>query len=139
MCSACLSPPAAHPEPDSTVWYYAAMILDLILRFLWTLTLIPDTSDNPLSAGLQNYLLPFLAIGEVLRRSMWALLRVENEHLHNVEGFRRVDFIPLHFDTHSQRKPPPTKPGRRVLVEVLAFTACVVAVATVAVISGLHK
>ena len=36
---------------------------------------------------------------------MWAVLRLESEHLHNTEGFRRVDVIPLHFD---HRLPPPS-------------------------------
>ena len=30
---------------------------------------------------------------------MWAFIRVENEHLNNVGDFRRVDFVPLHFQT----------------------------------------
>jgi hypothetical protein len=29
---------------------------------------------------------------------MWLILRLESEHLHNTEGFRRIDRVPLHFD-----------------------------------------
>jgi hypothetical protein len=37
------------------------------------------------------YLLPY-------RRTVWSFFRLENEHLHNAFAFRRVKFIPLHFD-----------------------------------------
>ena len=36
--------------------------------------------------------LPFL---EVLRRTVWACFRLENEHLHNTRGYRQVSFVPL--------------------------------------------
>jgi hypothetical protein len=93
------------------VWaYIAAIILDLGLRFLWTLTLFPSvaaffaggaapgvaTADySPLSM----YLTALLSWAEVSRRCMWAFFRVEHEHLTNAFGFRRVDFVPLHFDS----------------------------------------
>ena len=47
---------------------------------------------------------------EMARRGMWAVLRLEAEHLHNTEGtegFRRVAVIPLHFD----RKRPVSPKG----------------------------
>lgn len=37
-------------------------------------------------------------VAELFRRTMWSFFRLENEHLRNTQGFRRVDFIPLHFD-----------------------------------------
>ncbi|CAH0479201.1 unnamed protein product [Peronospora belbahrii] len=75
--------------------YYAAIIADLFLRFAWTLTLIP-----PLGATrwLPLYLQPFTTVLELFRRTFWSFFRLENEHLRNTQGFRRVDFIPLHYD-----------------------------------------
>ncbi|GLE04059.1 hypothetical protein PINS_up012970 [Pythium insidiosum] len=35
---------------------------------------------------------------ELFRRTYWGFFRLENEHLRNTQGFRRVDFIPLHYD-----------------------------------------
>ena len=49
-----------------------------------------------------KYINPVLAAVEIGRRTMWACLRLENEHLHNTEGFRRVEHVPLHFD-HAQQ------------------------------------
>ena len=43
--------------------------------------------------------MPFLAAAEICRRTMWGCFRLENEHLHNTQNFRRVAFVPLHFET----------------------------------------
>lgn len=77
-----------------------------------------------------------------MRRAMWLMLRLESEHLHNTEGFRRVDVVPLHFDhaeTEQERATRSSKEAmtsRRVevVVEVLVYTA-VVAVLVVAAVS----
>lgn len=71
-----------------------AIFADMFLRFAWTLTLIPPhaTSTLPL------YLQPVTMVIELFRRTFWGILRLENEHLHNTQGFRHADFIPLHYD-----------------------------------------
>ncbi|KAJ0402715.1 hypothetical protein P43SY_007857 [Pythium insidiosum] len=74
--------------------YYVAIVADLVLRFAWTLTLIPPGS----SSSLPLYLQPFTMVLELFRRTFWGFFRLENEHLRNTQGFRRVDFIPLHYD-----------------------------------------
>lgn len=61
----------------------AAICADLVLRFLWTLTLLPSRAGVLL---LADYLDPFLAAAEICRRTMWGLFRLENEHLSNTEG-----------------------------------------------------
>lgn len=77
--------------------YYVAIALDVLLRHVWVL---------PLSIGAMHYRsgtfanecwLALAGTLEVLRRSMWNFLRIENEHLHNVEGYRAVNFVPLPF------------------------------------------
>jgi len=90
----------------STGLYYVAIAADFGLRFGWTLTLVPGGLTKVAKARggsvMQLETFKFIIILlELVRRAMWAVLRLEAEHLHNTEGFRRVEVIPLHFD----RKP----------------------------------
>lgn len=71
-----------------------AIVADLFLRFAWTLSLVPPQT----SRMLPLYLQPFTMVAELFRRTFWSFFRLENEHLRNTQGFRRVDFIPLHYD-----------------------------------------
>ncbi|CAM9573367.1 unnamed protein product, partial [Phaeothamnion confervicola] len=57
------------------------MCANLVLRFLWTVSIIPENRGNLFTADFQIYLSPVIAAAEILRRSMWGFLRVENEHL----------------------------------------------------------
>jgi hypothetical protein len=82
---------------QATAVYYGAAAADLFLRCLWALSLVPAGQHAPVGASFQAKLEPFLASAELGRRCMWGMLRLEAEHLNNVGGFRRVDFIPLHF------------------------------------------
>jgi xenotropic and polytropic retrovirus receptor 1 len=77
----------------STKFYYAAMVIDPILRFNWLLYVI-------LPADLQHSaLLSFLlSVSEGLRRGMWTLIRVENEHCTNVGRFRASRDVPLPYE-----------------------------------------
>lgn len=64
------------------VWvYYVGMALDLILRAMWTLSLIPQGASGPFSYSLSDQLGPFLAMFELCRRSMWGLFKLEWEHV----------------------------------------------------------
>lgn len=56
--------------------YYAAIIIDLVLRFIWVLSLEAPRSSFPIPA-----LSIFLGMLEVVRRSMWGVLRVEYEFI----------------------------------------------------------
>lgn len=67
------------------------------------MTLIPPKTLASFSTYLQMYIAPFTMVAELFRRTMWSYFRLENEHLRNTQGFRRVDFIPLHFD-HKKEK-----------------------------------
>ncbi|CEO94615.1 unnamed protein product (mitochondrion) [Plasmodiophora brassicae] len=73
--------------------YYAAMLINLLLRITWVLTISPSTADTILVN--QDVLLLALALGEMLRRGQWIIFRVENEHLNNCGRFRIVDEIPV--------------------------------------------
>jgi len=73
--------------------YYAAMILDPILRFNWLFYAI-------YANDLQHSTVVSFAVGmsEVLRRGMWVIFRVENEHCTNVGRFRASRDVPLPFE-----------------------------------------
>ena len=150
----------------SNYYYYIAIVVDIFLRFLWTLSIIPSEGGNPFvpsnpSSSSQTtynpliYLTPFIPWAEIVRRCIWGCFRLENEHLHNTQGFRRVDFVPLHFETAVAARIP-TKPidnavgeqsssslgGARyrsswkILIEMIALIMFVVGVAVAA---GLYK
>jgi hypothetical protein len=67
--------------------YPLIMIVNLILRFSWTLTLIPDgryagsLNSKPLLHVLFVYLAPIMAAVEIIRRMIWGFIRVEWEHI----------------------------------------------------------
>jgi hypothetical protein len=155
------------PKPwlrDQTMYhvsvYYFAIITDLGLRFLWTLSLIPATDSSPFRSHLQMYLSPGLAALEILRRTMWACLRLENEHLNNVGRYRKVNFVPTHFENDPSpllRSSPSlrrrageeagdsgkaqssagndnsSKSGTAVLTEIALFVLCLLCIAAIAV------
>ncbi|KAL8679019.1 MAG: hypothetical protein Q9186_004675 [Xanthomendoza sp. 1 TL-2023] len=74
-------------------YYYAAMILDPILRFNWVFYII---FGNELQ---HSALLSFMiSLSEVGRRAMWTIFRVENEHCTNVGRFRASRDVPLPYD-----------------------------------------
>jgi len=131
----------------SRLVYHAAIVIDLLLRFGWTATLVPHwisiIAEN--SGYYQTYtshlVMPAVAAAEIGRRAMWAVFRLESEHLHNTEGFRRIDVIPLHFD-HAPREDSPSQSSstaRRyrldLLGELLVYTSVVVILGYVAVTS----
>jgi hypothetical protein len=59
--------------------YYSAIILNFLLRALWTMSLIPQGSSE--SYTKLDQLAPFLAMFELLRRCIWSCFRLELEHL----------------------------------------------------------
>jgi xenotropic and polytropic retrovirus receptor 1 len=75
------------------VWvYYLAAAADVVLRQQWVFYAI-FAPNYPYGA-----LLSFgVGLAEVLRRGMWSLFRVENEHCNNVGKFRASRDIPLPY------------------------------------------
>ena len=118
------------------LYYYLAIIADLFLRFMWVLTLVPPQSGARFE--LPNYLNAITMIIELLRRTMWSFFRLENEHRSNTSEFRRVGFVPLHFDTgHNHRyKKKEEKRGWTVLAEVLIVTVTVVGISISSIIAA---
>ena len=118
-------------------YYYCAIVADLVLRFLWTYTLIPEKDQGSFSNGVSLSLAvaPFAAAAEICRRTMWSFFRLENEHLNNTAGYRRVKHIPLHFDTPLESTSAQEKKRRcTVLLEIVLLVAIVLTVSCVAVL-----
>lgn len=81
--------------------YYIAMVLDPILRFNWVLyVLFPHDTQH---SALLNFMVSF---SEVLRRGLWTIFRVENEHCTNVALARAARDVPLPYEI-----PPPPRPS----------------------------
>jgi EXS family len=118
--------------------YYGIICLDLVLRFAWVLTLVPPQSGAKFA--LPAYLTLVSMLLEIFRRTIWGFLRLENEHRSNTAGFRRVDFVPLHFSTghtHGYKREEEHR-GFSVLIEVAAVTTLVLGAAVVSVVAAQH-
>lgn len=119
-------------------WYYfASSFVDLALRFLWIYSLIPPQPDigkgslTSLELFL-HWLAPVSMLLEMVRRTIWGIFRLENEQLRNTEGYRKVNFVPLHFD----RTPETLQTeGKNVVLEVAAFGAAVVIFGSIALLA----
>jgi hypothetical protein len=89
------------------IWmYYLAMVIDPILRFNWILYAIYG-NDVQHSAILSF----MVALSEVLRRGMWTIFRVENEHCTNVGRFRASRDVPLPYHLESSEIPRISEEG----------------------------
>jgi len=128
-----LGPRLMYPE---RLHYYGVICADFFLRGMWVITLVPPQSGA--NFELPAYLTAVTMTLELFRRTMWGQFRLENEHRQNTEGYRRVGFVPLHFNTgHDHKyKKESEHVGRNVLGEVAAITAVVVAVGVASVIAA---
>ena len=118
-----LAPRLMYPKKSV---YYITIAMDLVLRSMWVLSLLPPSSGA--AFALPAYLYILQVILEIFRRTVWGFFKLENEHRSNVDRYRRVDFVPLHFDTghdkhmHKERK---KILGSSVLKEVALITMIV--------------
>jgi len=78
-------------------YYYAAMIIDVILRFNWIFYAI--FIGNVQHSTLVSYL---VALSEVTRRGIWVIFRVENEHCSNVAHTKASRDVPLPYELPSE-------------------------------------
>ena len=121
-------------------WYYFAIAADMVLRFVWVTSLVPP--DSGARFAMPNYLTAAIIAAEIIRRTVWGFLRLEQEHRHNTEGYRRVDFVPLHFNTgqaHKYTEKDGGKNGKGVLLEVVSVGALVVAVSIASILSARNE
>ncbi|KAK4103992.1 SPX-domain-containing protein, partial [Parathielavia hyrcaniae] len=83
------------------VWiYYVIMVVDPILRFSWIF--YPIFAHDTQHSTIVSFL---VALAEVVRRGMWTLLRIENEHCANVAQYKaaRDTPLPYHLEQFVQR------------------------------------
>jgi xenotropic and polytropic retrovirus receptor 1 len=80
-------------------WYYVAMVVDPLLRFTWVFYAIfgHETQHSTVVSFI-------IALAEVVRRGLWAVFRVENEHCTNVGRFRASRDIPLPYSLETSPK-----------------------------------
>ncbi|RWR84004.1 phosphate transporter PHO1 3-like protein [Cinnamomum micranthum f. kanehirae] len=74
--------------------YYAAMVLNILLRFAW----LQSVLGFQVSFLHINALLATFSCLEIIRRGIWNFFRLENEHLNNVGKFRAFKSVPLPFN-----------------------------------------
>ncbi|KAI0977065.1 EXS family-domain-containing protein [Xylaria arbuscula] len=77
--------------------YYVIMVIDPILRFSWIFYAI--FTHDAQHSSIVSFL---VSLSEVVRRGMWALLRVENEHCSNVAQYKASRDLPLPYDLHRE-------------------------------------
>lgn len=84
---------AAEQRRFSVRFYWLAIIFDVAARSTWVLTLMPVTllSDDIVQRAL---LQTWIASTEIARRTLWAILRIENEQVTNASGFREFLWVP---------------------------------------------
>lgn len=75
-----------------TSWYYTALLMNLGMRLMWTLTISPEAVRGVLHPDVFAFV---LAMVEVTRRAVWNMFRLENEQLNNCGKFRALKDIPL--------------------------------------------
>lgn len=118
------------------VQYYGVIFIDLFLRFMWVTTLVPPMSGAKFE--IPNYLTAVTMSLELFRRTVWGFFRLEHAHRHNSDGFRKVDFVPLHFSTGHDRKYKQKDQhiGWNVLGEVFVVTTVVLIISAGSVIAA---
>ena len=71
-----------------TWFYYFAAATNLLMRLMWIIPLFNKQFPTWFIKTQTNILL--LGIVEGLRRTQWALIRIENENVNNFERYRNV-------------------------------------------------
>ncbi|KAF5945498.1 hypothetical protein HYC85_015726 [Camellia sinensis] len=79
--------------PQKSV-YFAAMVLNVLLRFVWLQTVL----DYQVSFLHKQTLAAIVPVLEIIRRGIWNFFRMENEHLNNVGKYRAFKSAPLPFN-----------------------------------------
>ena len=77
-------------------FYYFAMTTNAILRFFWVVGIFSYPFDSSVGKFFKDMqMITFVSVmAEVIRRTQWALIRVENEFYNNFEQYRTIPTIP---------------------------------------------
>lgn len=82
---------------EKPLYYYIAMVLDVILRFQWIFYAF--FSEQLQQLAVTSFC---IALAELLRRFVWMFFRMENEHSANVTMFRASRESPLPYMVSSK-------------------------------------
>lgn len=77
---------------DSPKFYYISIVFDFFGRFFWAVTMIPNTMFSQMES---QFVVVISSSVEIIRRSWWAVLRLENEMINNYEGYRNILKVPI--------------------------------------------
>lgn len=66
--------------------YHAAMVINAIIRYFWFFSLVVPIGGD--------WIMLIASFVEIYRRAQWCVFRIENEHLYNLEGYRKYLPIP---------------------------------------------
>jgi hypothetical protein len=72
-----------------TWFYYFAAVSNLLMRLMWIIPLFRYWYRNS-HFGFDQWDVTLMMIVEALRRTQWALIRIENENVNNFERYRYV-------------------------------------------------
>lgn len=81
--------------------YWVCSVLDIILRCTWVFTLMPLHIFTENIVGRVVFV-SIISSAEVIRRSVWAVLRIENEQRSNASGFRALLWVPSKLNAEDQ-------------------------------------
>lgn len=100
---------AEHPERHfASRIYWLCGLVDVAARSTWVLTLMPITIVTGSLTG-RVVLAAVISSIEIIRRSMWAVLRIEYEQVANASGFRALLWVPSKLNAAADRRT--TLPG----------------------------
>eukprot|EP00439_Symbiodinium_sp_Y106_P072100 s1048_g13.t1 len=74
--------------------YYVAILMDILLRLTWVLTLMPITILTT-DIVAREILHCCMTVAEIFRRMFWAILRIEYEQVANASGYRALLWVPM--------------------------------------------
>jgi len=141
--------------------YYFIFVLNFLLRFCWTLSFIPPQTLSreglllptlSSDAHFKNIINPALASAEIIRRSLWALLRVElqaikmTQHQSVKTKLDQLSMLPMSIETSdsiiitqpflSFQTSIATNTQLQVLTELFLYGTCF---ASLGIIAAAHK
>ena len=82
--------------------YYMAILFNFLFRISWAIALFPSAFSISNSSFNFHYFGLIFALIEIIRRCIWNIFRLENEHKNNCGNFRIVLEVP--------KNPPPLNP-----------------------------
>lgn len=80
-------------------FYYFGIVFDILIRFQWVFYALftKEIQQSALTSGL-------IALAEILRRFVWVIIRMENEHVANQHLYRASREPPLPYPTAKQSR-----------------------------------